>query len=179
MSARTIAILAAVLAVVVAAGVVVGSHLGRDTETAPPAAAPPVISAVPSPTPSYNPDAGDATDENHADGPPEVQEALWAPAVDNFATNFTNTDGGAAKWRQRLIGDPRQPYVTTEVSEQLATVAMRRVPDGHYNSREILKSSSYDFAVKVDYREGWAMVLYLIADTDGHWQIYAYDKWED
>lgn len=54
---------------------------------------------------------------------------------------------------------------------------MRNVPEGRYESRELLKSSDYDLAIKVNYDTGWAMVLYLI--TDGtNWQIYAYDEWE-
>ncbi|MDN5762645.1 MAG: hypothetical protein L0H41_10060 [Microlunatus sp.] len=140
--------------------------------------APPTMPAPTASTPSYNPSAGDAgDDEDHESGPAEVQEAAWGPVADSFATNFTNTTGGVKKWRQRLIGDPAKPDVTTEVAAQLETVDIRNVPDGHYESRETVKSSDYDLAVKVDYREGWAMVLYLI--TDGtNWQIYAYDKWE-
>lgn len=178
MSTRAVALVAAAVAVLLAVGVVVGANLGREQD---PALT--TTSQTPSPkqaatTESYNPDAGDAGDEQHEDGPPEVQEADWAPAVDNFARNFTLTDGGAQKWRQRLIGDPEKPYVTDAVAKQLATVDVRNVPDGHYDGREIVKSSSYDFAVKVTYREGWAMILYLV--TDGRrYQVYAYDKWEE
>ena len=83
-----------------------------------------------------------------------------------------------SKWRQRLTGTTAEPNVTTEVAAQLTTVDLRNVPTGHYSGqRQILKSGDYDVAVKVTYREGWALVLYLI--TDGtNWQIYAYDKWE-
>lgn len=138
-----------------------------------PVTAPP----TPAPTPSsYNSSAGDAG-ENHGDVPAETQEAVWGPVADRFARNFPNTRGGAEEWRQRLAGDPAQPDVTTAVVKQLATVDVRNVPDGRYENREVLKSSDYDLAVKVTYREGWAMVLYLV--TDGtKWQVYAYDKWE-
>lgn len=128
------------------------------------------------PAGGYNPDATDADDENRS-GPPETQEALWGPVVDSFARNFTNTRGGAEKWRQRLIGDPAHPQVTTDVAEQLATVDVRNVPDGHYASRELVKDGPYEIGVKVTYREGWAQVLYLTTDGSS-WQIYAYDKWE-
>lgn len=96
----------------------------------------------------------------------------------HFARNFTDTRGGAKQWRKRLVGDPKHPYVTTEVADQLATVDVRNVPDGHYDGRELADSSEYELAVKVTYREGWAMVLWL--NTDGTaWQIFAYDRWEE
>ena len=175
MRTRTIAILAAAFALAVVATITVGTSLPRSQAQPEPAATPSTAPAVPQAT-SYNPDAGDAGEDDEA--PPETQEALWAPVVDNFGRNFTNTTGGTQKWRQRLIGPTTSPYVTTEVADQLKTVDTRNVPDGRYTSHELLKSSAYEIAVKIDYREGWAMVLYLI--TDGtNWQIYAYDKWEE
>jgi hypothetical protein len=174
MRTRTIAILAAAFALAVVATITVGS-LPRSQAQPEPAPAPSTAPAVPQAT-SYNHDAGDAGED--AEAPPETQEALWSPVVDNFGRNFTNTSGGTQKWRQRLIGPTATPYVTTEVADQLKTVDTRNVPDGRYTSHELLKSSPFEIAVKIDYREGWAMVLYLI--TDGtHWQIHAYDKWED
>lgn len=166
-----IAVLAAIVAVLVA--VLVWLLL-----TPPVQVTPLTTPSAPAPSPtSFNPSAGDAGDEDHASGPAEVQEAAWGPVADRFAKNFTNTDGGKKAWRQRLIGDPAAPDVTTDVAKQLDTVDIRNVPDGRYDSREVLKSSDYDLAVKVTYREGWAMVLYLITDGTG-WQVYAYDKWE-
>ena len=179
MSTRAVALLAAAVAAILAIGVLIGASTNEQASPDPV-----TVPAPPSPEPSatvesYNPAAGDAgDDENHEDGPPEVQETAWAPAVDNFARNFTRTDGGAKKWRQRLIGSTTKPYVTAEVAKQLATVDIRNVPIGHYDGREIVKSSSYDFAVKVTYREGWAMILYLVTDGTA-WQVYAYDKWEE
>lgn len=177
MSTRALALLAAVVALVLAVSVYIGAHIGGDQATTPAPAPSPVATAT-----SYNPDAtdaGDASEENdEGGGPPETQENAWAPAVDNFARNFTNTRGGAKQWRKRLIGNPQHPYVSTEVAEQLATVDVRKVPDGHYDSREIADSSEYELAVKVTYREGWAMILWL--NTDGTaWTIYAYDRWEE
>lgn len=179
MTTRAIGLLSAAMAILLAAAVVVGINIGKNGAQSAPAEPQSPSAAAPAtrtPEPSYNPDAGDASDENDQ-APPETQEAAWAPAVDNFARNFTYTTGGAKKWRQRLIGNPKQPFVTTEVAEQLATVDIRNVPEGHYDSREIVTSSEYDFAVKVTYREGWAMVLYLITDGS-RYQVYAYDKWE-
>lgn len=162
------------LAAVVGVGVALGMRHGRDPQSVPTPTTNPSVSA-PTP-PGYNPSAGDAGD-NPTDAPAETQQAAWGPVADRFATNFTNTSGGATKWRKRLAGDPSRPDVTTAVAKQLATVDVRNVPDGRYESREVLKSSDYDLAVKITYNSGWAMVLYLI--TDGtHWQIYAYDKWE-
>lgn len=176
MRTRTLAVLAAVFALAVIATAAIGTNLAQQTQTQPePAASPPTVPAVPTAA-SYNPDAGDAGEDENA--PPETQEAIWGPVVDNFGRHFTDTSGGHQKWRQRLIGPAARPYVTTEVADQLKTVDIRNVPDGRYTGHEVLKSSAYEIAVKIDYREGWAMVLYLI--TDGtNWQIYAYDKWED
>lgn len=177
MSTRAVALLAAAAAAILAIGVLIGANINEQASPDPV-----TVPAPPSPEPSatvesYNPAAGDA-DENHEDGPPEVQETAWAPAVDNFARNFTNTAGGGHKWRQRLLGNAEKPFVTAAVAKQLATVDVRNVPDGHYSSHEIVKSSSFDLAVKVDYREGWSMILYLV--TDGRtWQVYAYDRWDD
>lgn len=173
MTTRQLALLAGLGAIALALIVTLAWTLTRNTA---PAATAPVSPAPSSSTPSINPDAGDAGEDENA--PPETQEALWGPVVDNFSRNFTNTRGGNDDWRDRLIGDPALPYVTTDVADQLKTVDVRRVPEGHYDSRELVKEGPYEIGVKVDYREGWAMVLYLI--TDGtNWQIYAYDKWEE
>lgn len=137
----------------------------------------PAQASATSPSPSWNPSAGDAGDEDLEHGPAEVQESRWSPVVDHFAQNFTRVDGGAKKWRQRLIGPDAAPYVTPAVAEQLETVDIRNVPQGHFESYEILESSSYSLAVGLHYKEGWGLVLYLV--TDGvDWQINAYDKWE-
>lgn len=144
-----------------------------------PGAAPAPSQAGPTPTyaasPSYDTSANDA---GEGVGPPEVQEALWGPVVDRFAKNFTNTKGGQKEWRNRLIHDPKHPDVTAAVADQLKTVDIRNVPRGHYQSRELVTDGPYEVGVKVTYKEGWAMVIYLI--TDGReYQIYAYDKWEE
>lgn len=176
MTTRALAVLAAAVAVLVAIATTLIWGLTRDT---PPAVAPqpiPTVAAA-TPTPSYNPDAGDAA-EQEGPGPAETQEHAWGPVVDTFARNFTNAAGGTSKWRQRLTGTTTKPNVTTDVAAQLTTVDLRNIPTGHYSGqRQILNSGDYNVAVKVTYREGWALVLYLI--TDGtNWQIYAYDKWE-
>jgi hypothetical protein len=139
------------------------------SETAPP---PPASS-----TRSYDPDAGDVASGENDGAPAEVQEAAWGPVADRFARNFTNTTGGAPAWRQRLIGNPASPDVTTDISDQLKTIAVSNVPAGHYTGRQLVKSSAYEVAVKVTYREGWAMIVYLITDGTGY-QICAYDRWE-
>jgi hypothetical protein len=175
MTTRALAVLAAAVAVLVAIATITIWTLIRDT---PPSAGHPHSRTVAAatPTPSYNPEAGDAA-EQEGPGPAETQEDAWGPVVDAFARNFTNTTGGTSKWRQRLTGTTTRPNVTTEVAAQLTTVDLRNVPAGHYSGRQILKSGDYDVAVKVTYREGWALVLYLI--TNGStWQVYAYDRWQ-
>jgi len=148
------------------------------TLTRPPAASAPA-QPVSTPAPTFNPSAGDAHDEeDHASDPALDQEAAWRPVVEHFARGFTDTSGGARSWRTRLTGDRTPPYVTEEVAQQLATVDVGNVPKGRYDTYEVVKSTAYDVAVRVDYREGWSMVLYL--NTDGtNWQVYAYDKYEE
>lgn len=175
MTPRQIGILAALGAIVLA---VVVSLIWALTRSPAPAATAPAP-AAPSPSisgPSVDPNAGDGGEDENA--PPETQEPLWGPVVDNFSRSFTNTRGGKDDWRDRLVGNPARPNVTTAVADQLKTVDVRRVPKGHYDGHELVKEGPYEIGVKVDYREGWAMVLYLI--TDGTtWQVYAYDKWEE
>jgi hypothetical protein len=176
MTTRALAALAATVAVLVAIATTLIWTLTRvpTPSAATPQPTPTVAAATP--TPSDNSQAGDAA-EQEGPGPAETQEAAWGPVVDTFARNFTNTRGGVTDWRRRLTGNPHKPDVTTEVAGQLKTVDLRNVPEGHYSGRQILKSGDYDLAVKVTYREGWALVLYLV--TDGTtWQVYAYDRWQ-
>lgn len=170
MSTPRLAILAAAVAVTVAILVIL-----TWTPTTSRPAAPTITPSEPA-TPSYNPDAGDAAGDP-GEGSAELHEVRWIPVAENFARNFTNTNGGPAAWRQRLIGNPRQPNVTTDVANQLKTVDPRNVPHGHYSGREVLNSSDYQIAVKVTYRENWALILYLITDGSS-WQVYGYDRWE-
>lgn len=176
MRTRTAALLAAGGALAVALAVVLVMALRPALPPAEVSPSPDQASPA-SPSPSWNPSAGDAGDEDLEHGPAEVHESRWSPVVDHFAQNFTRVDGGAKKWRQRLIGPDAAPYVTPAVAEQLETVDIRNVPQGHFESYEILESSSYSLAVGLHYKEGWGLVLYLV--TDGvDWQINAYDKWE-
>lgn len=120
----------------------------------------------------------DEANDDHAEDPDVDNEQIWKAVVTNFGRNFTDTRGGSTAWRKRLIGNPARPYVTTAVAKQLATVDVDNVPAGHYNSYAIVKTSSLEVAVQVDYTEGWSMILYL--NTDGtNWQIYAYDRYEE
>lgn len=132
---------------------------------------------IPSPSASYNREANDAASPEEGLGPPEVQEALWGPIADRFARNFVNTKGGHTKWRKRLIHDSANPDVTAQVAEQLETVDVRKVPRGNYEGRELVSESEFEIGVKVNYRQGWAMVLWLVTDGNG-WEISAYDEWE-
>lgn len=154
------------------------------SSTAPAATTTSLPPAIPGPTstsstPSSNP--GDSRTREHADDhaeDPDVNnEQAWNPVVTNFARNFTNTAGGNRAWRNRLIDDPAQPHVTTAVAKQLATVDVDNVPAGRYDRYQPVQTSTLDVAVKVDYTEGWSMILHL--NTDGtNWQIYAYDRYE-
>ncbi len=173
MSTRKLGMLTTVAAVLLAVAVAAAINLGHRRPAVTPTGLAPTPEVMET---SYHADAPEADDENDEAGPPETQEEAWAPVVDSFAENFTRTTGGKEKWRQRLIGDPKQPHVTTEVAKQLATVDIRNIPKGHYESREIVESGPFRLAVGVYYDEGWAMLLWL--STDGiRWEIDAYDEW--
>lgn len=170
MTPRYKTLIAALSALVVVLAAVLVWTLTQPAET-------PQASPTPSPTPTYVSSAGDAGDD-HASDPALDQEAAWKPVVEHFARSFTDTSGGARPWRTRITDGRTPPYVTEEVAKQLATVDVANVPKGRYQEYEAVKTSAYDVAVRVDYREGWSMVLYL--NTDGtSWQVYAYDKYEE
>lgn len=180
MTARYRVIIAALSAVVVILGAVLVWSLTRPNQPAATTTTPndPAVSAAA--TPSFNESAGDAENHDHDhDHASDVDpnEAAWRPVVESFGRNFPDASGGGAAWRGRLIGDPQRPYVTADVTKQLATVDPANIPSGAYEGYEPQKSSEYEAAVKVNYREGWAMVLYLITDGS-NWQVYAYDRWQ-
>lgn len=177
MTARLQALVASLVALVLILTAALFWSLNRPqlAETPPP---PPISSSV---APTFNPSAGDAGggEQPHDDGAHdrEADQAAWQPVVEHFARNFTKTAGGSRKWRGRLTGDRTPPYVTDAVAKQLLTVDVRNVPKGRYSRFEIVRTSAYDISVKVNYREGWSMVLHLITDgTD--WQVYSYDRWQ-
>lgn len=170
----TIIALLVIIGVLAAIGAVL--LMPDDPQTAPAPITTPTVASTSAAAPTFNENAGDADEDDQANGQ-DPNEAAWQPIVESFGRDFTNVTGGEAKWRTRLIGDPDQPNVTADVAKQLATVDVANVPKGRYDSYEILKNSAYESAVKVTYREGWAMVLYLI--TDGSkWQVYGYDKFQ-
>jgi hypothetical protein len=131
--------------------------------------APPPSSSPPSP--SIDPNAGDY---EHDHDTVEDEKPQWEPAVLGFAKNFTNTNGrSAAKWRDRL-----SPYVAPAVRDQLVDVYPSKVPAGRYDSYELLETGNYQIAAKINYREGWSLVLYVTSDGRG-WKVTAYDKFEE
>lgn len=139
---------------------------------------PPAIPGPTSTSSAPSSDPGNSHTDDHAEDPDVDNEQAWNPVVTNFGRNFTNTAGGNRAWRNRLIDDPTQPHVTTAVAKQLATVDVDNVPAGHYDTYQPVQTSTLDVAIKVDYTEGWSMILHL--NTDGtNWQIYAYDRYEE
>lgn len=146
-----------------------------------PPAAEPALPPPPAPSsvaPSFNEDAGDAAPPLEDDQATDEDPDSWQPVVESFGRDFTDTAGGSRAWRQRLIGNPSQPQVSTEVADQLASVDIANIPNGRYDTYETVSASAYEAEVKVSYREGWSMVLSLITDGTS-WQIYAYDKYEE
>lgn len=141
-----------------------------------PAPQPSAASTTVSPSPSsasrsIDPHAGNY---EHDHGALNDEKPQWEPAVLGFAKNFTNTEGrNAAQWRERLT-----PYVAPAVHDQLADVEPTKIATGRYDSYELLETSSYQIAAKINYREGWALVLYVTSDGE-RWKITAYDKFEE
>lgn len=183
MNTRRIVLLAtAGLLIVVLVAFLTTRLNSSDTATSPPsnpAAATPTTlpPAVPGPTSSPGPSSSTGPADDHAEDPDVDNEQAWKPVVTNFGRQFTNTTGGNRPWRTRLVGDPNRPYVTDAVAKQLATVDVDNVPAGHYDSYQVVKTSTLEVAVKIDYHEGWSTILYL--NTDGTtWQISAYDRYE-
>lgn len=175
MPTRYKALLVGLSALVVILAVALIWSLTRPSQ---PAATPPPANSS-SAEPTFNPSAGDAGggEQPHDDGAhdPEVDREAWQPVVEHFARNFTNTAGGDQKWRKRLAGGRTPPYVTDAVAKQLVTVDVRNVPQGSYDAYQVVRTSAYDISVKVNYKQGWSMVLHLITDgTD--WQVYGYDR---
>ena len=120
----------------------------RTSEPIPAAIRPPPVAHR---SPATTPTPGDEQ-RRERPGPPETQEAAWAPAVDNFARNFTYTTGGAKKWRQRLIGNPiGSPSSPQRSPSSWPPSTSATCPEGHYDSREIVTSPvSTTSRVKVD-----------------------------
>lgn len=171
MSPRRTALLAGLgAAVIVLAVLLIWSLLWRSGPAAETSTTPTATTATAEPT--FNPSAGDAEASTQTDN-----ERAWRPVVEHFARNFTNTTGGEQKWRDRLAGNRTPPYITDDVATQLRTVDIDNVPEGRYDTYEIVRASAYDVSVKVTYHEGWAMLVNLI--TDGtNWQVYSYDRWQ-
>lgn len=180
-STRRAFILGIALAVLIAA--TVGLMLGRRSvprtpppetssiSTAPsPQAAPTSDTSSPSPT-SSEPDV--RTRGRTPSSDTDEAKNHGVPTVEGFARNFTNARGGHRTWLNRL-----QPYVTVEVRQYLATGDMANVPAGRYREYEVLQPGESQLAVRVIYRDGWSMVLYLVSDGT-EWRVFRYDRFEE
>ena len=127
----------------------------------------------PAPSPSVSV-GGDASPGTVPYSQTEEARRQWEPVVKGFGANFTRTSGRtAAAWRAAL-----DRYVTVAVQKQLDTVDPRNVPAGRYDGFEPDTYQEEEVAAKVSYREGWALVVYVIHDGE-QWRIYRYDQWEE
>jgi len=101
-------------------------------------------------------------------------EQQWAPVVEGFGRGFVATEQASAdQWRKRL-----RPYVTGAVAKQLRTVDPGRIAEGRYAGSEALEWADDEVTVRVDYREGWSIVLFVLYDG-AKWHVRAYDRWEE
>ncbi|MDN5805318.1 MAG: hypothetical protein L0H26_12160 [Microlunatus sp.] len=169
--------------------------LSTETVTAPPPASPapatettttttgpspsaqetdPAAEGGPSPLPSSEVEAHDASPGTTPYSQTGEARRDWQPVVTGFGRAFTATKGkNAAQWRASLA-----PYVTAKVRDQLATVALRKVPTDAFDSIEPAEFGDDKVAVFVHYDTGLTLVTYLIIDGS-RWRVYAYDRWED
>lgn len=164
-------------------------HPGATPSAQPPPSAPPPVSE-PTPTPAQAP-TREPPSSSPAQSPSEQStseqspiprhgagvedKSAWAPLVEQFGRNFTNTSGGAKAWQARLRANDA---LTASVRDDLATVAIENVPAGRYDGYTPVETSDTEIAARIDYAQGWAMVVHLISDGT-RWQIYAYDLAEE
>jgi hypothetical protein len=130
----------------------------------------PGLSEPPSGEPSEPAGQGDPTPYSQTD----QAEQQWAPVVEGFGRGFVATEQASPdQWRKRL-----RPYVTGAVAKQLRTVDPGRIAEGRYAGSEALEWADDEVTVRVDYREGWSIVLFVLYDG-AKWHVRAYDRWEE
>jgi hypothetical protein len=128
------------------------------------------VSEPPSAEPSKPAGQGDPTPYSQTD----QAEQQWAPVVEDFGRGFVATEQASPdQWRKRL-----RPYVTAAVAKQLRTVDPGRIAEGRYAGSEALEWADDEVTVRVDYREGWSIVLFVLYDG-AKWHVRAYDRWEE
>lgn len=148
--------------------------LGTQPTAAPTPATDTTAEGGPTPHPSTSPGGGDASPGSTPYSQTGEARQQWGPVVQGFAVSFTQTSGkSAAAWRTGL-----DRYVTVAVQKQLRTVDPRNVPNGSYATYEADNYNEEEVAAKVTYREGWALIVYVIHDGE-KWRIYRYDRWEE
>jgi len=144
-----------------------------DSASAGPSSDPPESSDPASVEPSEQADPADPGDETPY-GKTDQARQRWAPVVEGFGRRLVGTEKVTADgWRKGL-----RPYVTTAVAKQLRTVDPGRIAPGRYAGYEALEWADNEVTVRVDYRQGWSIVLFVLYDGDT-WQVRAYDRWEE
>ena len=100
---------------------------------------------------------------------PDVGDG-WEKTVDSFANVYPATKGLTRKqWLAKL-----RPYLAKDVLDVLDDTDLDQVPAGHYVGHQILRVDDHVVTVRVTYREGWALVLYL-AEAAGRWTVASFD----
>lgn len=151
-----------VLIAAVAGLVLLGIHLWSNPDTAlstPGAPAPstavpaPRVRTASAPNPTVTPDVAKG----------------WETTVKGFATAYPATKGMT---RQQWLAKLR-PYLAKDVIDVLDETDLAQVPAGHYAGYQILRVDAEVVTVRVTYREGWSLVLYL--SSNGPRAISSFD----
>ena len=145
------------------------------TDTVAPAPTTRATPAAPAQPASAAPTAPAATAAPETSGPyggTAEARRQWEPVVQGFALAYPDTDGLTRKqWLANL-----RPYLQRPVLDALAGTDLDKVPHGHYAGHQLLKVADEAITIRVTYREGWALALYLAANGDGAWSIDALDE---
>ena len=151
-----------VLIVAVAGLVLLGIHLWSNDPAPSSPDAPAPSTAVPAPRVRTAASAPNPTVTYDAKG--------WETTVKGFATAYPATKGMTRqKWLAKL-----RPYLDKDVIDVLDDTDLAQVPAGHYVGYQLLRIDGDVVTVRVTYREGWSLVLYL-AEAAGHWTVASFD----
>ena len=96
----------------------------------------------------------------------------WEPVVQGFAVAYTDThQRNRGHWLAAL-----RPYLNHVVIDELAATDIDEVPAGHYSGYTILTQADETLTVRVTYREGWALTVYITATGPNRWTVDTFDR---
>lgn len=107
---------------------------------------------------------------HHTAATPDVGKG-WEKTVEGFANAYPATKGlTRQQWLAKL-----RPYLAKDVLDVLDDTDLDQVPAGHYVGHQVLRADDDVVTVRVTYREGWALILYLGSTGHGRASIASFD----